>query len=286
MTNRAAGLAFQEAFNEAMAEEEVLAASETTPNANGEPVIVEPSEVEQPAVETEEEVGLFSDLESDPNEEQPLIEDSLHKVKVNGEELEVTYQELIDGYQRKAHYTQGRQEVAELKDKYGKAITLWEALESDYVKTVQALMSRAGLSGQVKPGAKDETPDIEALVEQKLQEKLASDPRIQAIEQEQSLRQIEAIFSQIENEFQVNLANSDKQLVLEKAQAMGTTDLRYVVWNMLQERDRILAEKKNLELVSTVNGRRSGEGDDPTPQVEYYNSVSEAWAAALAEEGE
>ena len=282
MTNRAAGLSVQEAFAEAQAEIALEEANSQTPSSV-EPETIQPSDVEQSAVETEEENSLFSVLESD-NGEGEQSDKELHDVTVNGETFKVTLSELINGYQRQADYTQGRQEIANERKEHQKAITLWEALEADYAGTVQKLMSRAG-GVPIKGRQSEPQVDIESLVEQKLQEKLSTDPRIQAFEQEQSLRQIETIFGQIEQEFNIQLATSDKQVILERAQQQGTTDLRYVVWQLLQQREQHLTKQRNVELASTTIGRRSGTEDDITPNVEYFSTPGAAWAAALAEEG-
>lgn len=272
-----AGLTPQEAFEQVLAEEE--AAASTSPSSAEEKLEpLDNSGIEQSAVETEEEVGLFSDLDSDGGQ---ITDEGLHEVKVNGETSKVTLHELVDGYQRQADYTRGKQELAAKEKEYEKAITLWNALEEDYVKTVQALMSRAGLQGQV---AQKPAQDLDAIVEAKLQEKFSSDPRIQAFEQEQSLRQIEAIFVQVEDEFDVKLSDSDKQLVLERAQAEQNFDLRYITWMMLQEVERKNAQKRNVELASSMPGIRSGQVEEVETQPERFNSPSAAWAAALAEE--
>jgi hypothetical protein len=286
MTTGAAGLSFQEAFSEALAEEEVAASESPTP-ANVEPENQIASEVEQPAVETEEETGLFSSLQSEEGQLEQSSNEGLHEVTVDGEKQFVTLDELIAGYQRQAHYTQGRQELAQEREQNKNAITLWEALEKDYVGTVRQLMARTGLQPQAQQPVKQTDVDIDAIVEQKLQEKLASDPRIQMLEQEQSLRQLEIVFSDIEREYDLPrpLTLDDKQLILEKAQAWNTTDLGYVVYRLLQQKQHVDAQQRNVELVSTAQGRRSGAQEDYTPQVEYYSTVADAWKAALAEEG-
>src|SRR5690606_3531789 len=287
MSNNTAKLSFDEAFDQAQAEMS-RAGDDSPPTAIGEPATAEASEVEQVAVETEDESGLFDVLASaDAANNHP--EEELFEVKVRGETIKVSLDELKRGYSREADYTQSKQELAEMRRQYENAITLWEALEADYVGTVQKLMGRAGIQGSLNPrGAKgaEEPADIEALVEQKLQEKLAADPRFQRFEQEAALREIEAIFSDIERAYDIQLTTADKRAVLERAQSEGTTNLLMVVGAMLQERQRKLAAQQNLELTSTVQGRRSGVQEDFTPQPQYYSTVSEAWNASLAEEGD
>lgn len=285
MTTNAAGLAFQEAFEQAQAEIALEEAASQEPSSS-EPETPNVSEGEQSAVEPGQEVGLFTNLSPDHEGKQP--EGDLHEVKVNGETFEVTLQELKNGYQRQADYTRSKQELAAEQERLTKAATLWDALESDYVGTVQALMARSGIKGKVAPkGAAPAEQDIEAIVAAKLEEKLAADPRIQAFEQEQSLRQLETIFDAVQKEFNIQLTQGDKQAVLERADQLGNYDLRYVTWTMLQESERYQAQQRNVELVSTGKGRGSGADAEPiTPNVEYYNSPAEAWQAALAELGE
>ncbi|KKL25030.1 hypothetical protein LCGC14_2409410, partial [marine sediment metagenome] len=178
-------------------------------------------------------------------------------------------------------YTRGTQEIAEEKKQHSKAITLWEALEGDYVGTVQKLMSRTGVKGQV---AEKPDQDIEALVKTQVEKRLADDPRLQQLENEVSLRQIEEIFTGIEKEYDIPaLTNDDKQIVLTKAQEWKTTDLSYVVYRLLQQQQKATAVQKNVELVSTSQGRRSGT-EDTIPEERHYATVADAWAASVAEE--
>ncbi|KKK75390.1 hypothetical protein LCGC14_2874180, partial [marine sediment metagenome] len=174
------------------------------------------------------------------------------------------------------------QEVADLKKEHNNAITLWEALEEDYAGTVQKLMARTGISGEIAPKPEQ---DMEALIEAKLAEKLATDPRIQQFENESSLRQLNEIFAGVEKEYNLPaLSNADKQHILEKAQEWETNDISYVVYRLIQTKNAGNAKAKNVELVSS--SRSSGPNSETveTP-VEYYSTVSQAWESALAEEG-
>jgi hypothetical protein len=143
-------------------------------------------------------------------------------------------------------------------------------------------MARTGMQGQVAP---QPDQDLEALVEQKLQEKLEADPRLQELENELSLRQIQTVFAGIEKDFNIpNFTNEDKQLVLEKAQEWETTDLPYVVYRLLQQQQKLTNTQKNVDLTSTSQSRRSGIHEDYVPEEKVYATVKEAWEASLAEE--
>jgi hypothetical protein len=281
MSEKAAELNFQEEFDKAIEEDAVAAANPSSPASEEIAKLEHPSQEEQSAVETEEEVNVFGDLASEEANGEQSEEDS-HEVTVSGETFNVGLDELKNGYQRHADYTRGKQEIAEMKKKHSNAITLWEALEGDYAGTVQKLMSRTGMQGQVAP---QPDQDLEALVEQKLQEKLAADPRLQELENELSLRQIQTVFTGIEEEYNLPpLTNEDKQRVLEKAQEWETNDLSYVVYRLLQQQQKLTDAQKNVDLVSTTQSRRSGTQKDYVPEDKVYATVQEAWEASLAEE--
>jgi len=280
MTNDAAGLSFQEAFEQAQEETGFEEPVEEAPSS----VTPEPLEApkgEQPAVENDEGVNLFADSESNKANEEQHESDS-YEVTVRGQKSQVTLDELINGYQRQDDYTQGTQELAAQKKEHNNAVTLWEALEEDYAGTVGKLMARTGMKGQIAPKP---DVDMDTLIEEKLAEKLAADPRMQQFEQESSMRQLNTIFDQVEQEYNLpSLSNPDKQFILEKAQEWGSTDIPYVVYRLIQQKNAKGNEIKNVELVSS--SQSSGPGNSPveTP-VEYYSTVAQAWEASLAEEG-
>ncbi len=280
MTNNAAGLSFDEAFAEAVEETGFEEPVTEAPSSVAPPPVEVPQE-EQPAVESDEGVNLFADPEStEADEDQD--ESQSYEVTVRGQTSQVTLEELIAGYQRQDDYTRGKQEVAELKTEHNNAITLWEALEEDYAGTVERLMARTGIKGNIAPKPEQ---DIEALIEEKLAEKLASDPRIQKFENESSLRELNVIFDGIEKEYNLAaLTDADKQHILEKAQEWETTDIQYVVYRLIQLKNAANAQTKNVELVSS--SRSSGPQNETieTP-VEYYSTVAQAWEAALVEDG-
>jgi len=282
MTENAAGLSFDEAFAQAQEETGFEEPVEETPSSVTEtPLLVDPPKEEQPAVESDEGVNLFADSESTEAEEDQ-DESQSFEVTVNGVKSQVDETELIAGYQRQADYTRGTQEVAELKKEHNNAITLWEALEEDYAGTVQRLMARQNITGDIAPKADQ---DMEALIEAKLAEKLAADPRIQAFENESSLRQLNEIFVAVEKEYNLPaLSNADKQHILEKAQEWETNDIGYVVYRLIQAKNATNARAKNVELVSSSNSSGPNSETIETP-VEYFSTVAQAWESALAEEG-
>ena len=70
-------------------------------------------ESEEDAEPEEEEEESEESAEDDEDEEEPLF-----SVMANGEEIEVTYDELIKGYSRQADYTRKTQELSNLRQEY------------------------------------------------------------------------------------------------------------------------------------------------------------------------
>ncbi len=68
------------------------------------------------------------------------------KVKVDGEELSVPLREALDGYQRQADYTRGKQTLAEQRREADEALQVYSALRSNPGLTMQVLANRAGVS--------------------------------------------------------------------------------------------------------------------------------------------
>lgn len=92
------------------------------------------SELEAEADDAEEYVEDDGDYEVDEEEEQP--ETPRYYVKVDGEEQEVTLDELRNGYQRQADYTRKSQALAEQRKAYEANL---QAIESEREQYSQAL---------------------------------------------------------------------------------------------------------------------------------------------------
>lgn len=79
----------------------------------GEGEALEDAGMEQELAELEAGEGEAQEEDQDQDEaEYEDGEDEIHLVKVDGEEIEVPYKELVDGYQRQADYTRKTQELA------------------------------------------------------------------------------------------------------------------------------------------------------------------------------
>ena len=71
-----------------------------------------------------------------------------YTVKVDGEEREVSLNELRDGYQRQSDYTRKTQDLADERKRLQQAEAIVSALESDPAGTLNALGDAFGVQGQ------------------------------------------------------------------------------------------------------------------------------------------
>jgi len=71
-----------------------------------------------------------------------------YTIKVDGEESQVTLEELQDGYQRQADYTRKTQELADERKRLQQAEAIVSSLENNPAETLKALGEAFGLTAQ------------------------------------------------------------------------------------------------------------------------------------------
>jgi hypothetical protein len=121
-------------------------------------------------------------------------------VKVDGEEREVSLDELRDGYQRQSDYTRKTQDLAAERKRLQQAEAIVAALESDPAGTLNALGDAFGVQGQ--PAAPtdsygsewDEPEDSTAKRLGELENRLAQQDRLHR--QQQLEKQVETLRGQ------------------------------------------------------------------------------------------
>ena len=82
---------------------------------------------EESEEEDEESDEDYEDESEESAEDQEEEEEPLFTVTANGEEIEVTYDELLKGYSRQADYTKKTQDVAQQRKEYEQAKQKYEA---------------------------------------------------------------------------------------------------------------------------------------------------------------
>lgn len=126
-----------------------------------------PEEFDVDAALMEAAGGLFpEDNEPEPEpsgadepalEPAPKTAETTHKVKIDGEEREVTYDELVRGYQTAQHNTRKGQQLADQERHLAALEGLATRLQTDPVGFAQAVLARHAPATQQAPKA-DETP--------------------------------------------------------------------------------------------------------------------------------
>jgi len=256
-------------------------------------------EAEYPTDDPKDNEGLFVSLFSDEDDEfrsTPQYAEDSALVVVNGKDMTVS--EVKKGFLRHEDYTQKTQELALQRQAAQNAVTLWEALENDPLTTLRTLNAR--LSAGQMPAANDlpfqrgargqsaSTVDVAAgnvddVVEKKVAERLANDPRIKAYEDQQARTALDSVFKKIEAEWNVSLTDGDKLAVLEKAKASGTSDLELVFAGLMSLVSRKKAQRQVVKQGATLNGRGFADGDEVVVKEEIPSDFKDAMRQAMRE---
>jgi len=116
----------------------------------------QPAEEEESTEEThdesleEESEEESEEEEAEESDEEGEEEPDLYAVKVDGEEVEVTFDELLKGYSRQSDYTkktqelsQGRKEIEEAKSTYDSALTQMQHERQHYVTQLNQILQNS-----------------------------------------------------------------------------------------------------------------------------------------------
>jgi hypothetical protein len=108
-------------------------------SAEDEPVPAEAGDEDEPIEESDDDLDELEDDESaEEDEEEP---ESRFKVKADGEEIEVTLDELLKGYSRTADYTRKTQQVAQERKALEQHATEMRTARDSYAQQLQLLES-------------------------------------------------------------------------------------------------------------------------------------------------
>lgn len=162
-------------------------------------------EDDDPEGEEEDDEG---DEEEDDGSTDPLNIDPKAKVKVkiNGEETEVTYQELKDGYSRTQDYTQKTQEIANQR----------KALEAEQEKTVQQQQQWSGYLDQMGNALK-------AVLGQRSPEEWAK------LEQTDKYTYLEERHKEQQLKDRLSAVETEKQRVIQEQQQKYQQDMQKII---------------------------------------------------------
>ena len=202
-------------------EQEATEIVEEAPTLEAEAETQETEEVEY--VEDEEEGEYEAEAEYD--EEEEVEQPEYYTVKVDGEELQVTQDELLNGYQRQQAYTKRSQELAEQRKAFEQEAAQVSQMRDNYAQQLEQL------SEQLKQVNQQE-PDWAELAKQYSAEELIV-YKAQLDQQKEYARQVEqerqAVAQQQMQEQQAKMQQhlaSQRQEMLERIPAWQDEDTR------------------------------------------------------------
>ena len=263
--------------------------------------------------------GATGPVETPPSQSAPVevtaqpdyleITDDLRnkhvRVKVDGEEVSVPFDEALQGYQRQAAFTRHSQELAEQRRQNEDALRLHQAMQSNPGLTVQILAQHAGMSVEEYLGyqqaqqqqASDE-PEFDDPLERELyQERLAREALEQRFTQREADEQLQRAVYGLQQQYglnqeqlravvgtamQMNLGIEYLPMVYQAMAFQGAQAAQQhgAEQRMTEEQQRQAAAANAAALVG--NGTGLAGGGAPAANVEY-SSYRDAIAAAYDE---
>ena len=198
--------------------------------------------------DTEVEAEGPSEAVEEPSRQYVEIDDPdnrYERVKVDGEDVEVPYSELVRGYSREADYTRKTQALAQQRQEAEFGLRLQQALASNPQLTLQILAQQHGLSlaeaqAQAAEIEEDQYSDpLEREIAQERRARLALEDRLS---QREADEQLERAVVGLRNQY--NLTNEDLQAVVGTAYQMGVGPEAFPMIYKTMQFDRIDARVK------------------------------------------
>lgn len=204
-----------------------------------------------------------------------------YTVKIDGEEHQVTLDELQKGYQRQADYTRKTQEVASERERLQQAEAIVSALESDPEGTLGTLAQTFGInmgSGQTEEsGWDDMDPSEKKLAE--LERKIESQERAARIQQvDKEVDRLKERYGDFDKQDLLHHAVTNKITNLEAAYTHWQfNDVKSTADKLRQDQD--ITEKKRDASVVAPGGSTQA-GTQPEASDTKVTSLREAFALA------
>lgn len=202
-------------------------------------------------------------------------------VKIDGEEQQVSLEELQNGYQRQADYTRKTQEIAVERERLQQAEAIVSALENDPSGTLQTLARSFNVDTfesqpQVNEEGYELDPTDKRIIE--LENKIAKQ------EQTQRVQQVEREVTTLQEKY----GEFDRKELLNHALKNGIPNLEaaYTHWRFndvkstadkLSQEQEITNKKRDAAVVTPGGSAQTGTAPEPTPQV---SSLRDAFALA------
>lgn len=251
----------------------------------------------EPVGETGAETVAETPTESYEYVDTSAFDGKYVKVKVDGEELDVPFNEAIQGYQRQADYTRKTQELSQQREQLQYAQTLQQALESNPQQTLEILSRHYGVAEAQRMIADAQDAPSEPEFDDPLEKRIwETEQRIQQYEQERANDQLQKEIVRLQNTYE----DFNPQEVVRAALNAGTTNLeavyKQIAYDRLIQKIRAgeqanqIVQNQNQQVVdakrdaSFVEGGASANGPSDVP-VGKIGSVHDAWALAKQQMG-
>lgn len=216
------------------------------------------SEDESDAEQVEEESDSEDDEQSDEDQEQP----ETITVKVDGEEVEVTLDELKSGYSRTQDYTRKTQEIAQTRKQVEAELQQVQAERQQY----------AQILGQLTEQLQVQEPDWDAL--------RATDPIEYSLQMADYQRKLQ----------QQQIAKAEQQRVMQQVQADNMKQVQATLAREAEALAALIPEWKDAEKSKAVKamvkeqGKKLGFSDEELSQVYDHRAILALRKAALYDE--
>lgn len=148
----------------------------------------EDDDAEQSDDEDEDEAEVDEDEEAEDEVDEDDEEAELFSVKIDGEELQLSKQELIDGYQVRSASDRRYKEAAQMRSEAGETLKQAQSLQTQYAQGLEAVetlirQNAQGYTPEQMAKLAEEDP-VEFTKQQGLQ--LQRQQQLQAVQQEQA----------------------------------------------------------------------------------------------------
>ena len=201
-------------------------------------------------------------------------------VKIDGEEQQVSLEELQNGYQRQADYTRKTQEIAAERERLLQAEAIVSALEKDPVGTLDTLARSFNVNNpvtnQIDDSEYEQDPTERKLAE--LENKIAAQEQVQRVQKiEREVNTLQEKYGEFDRQELLNHALKNGIPNLEAAYThMRFNEVKTTADKLSQEQE-ITNKKREAAVVTPGGSTQSGTESEPTPEV---SSLREAFALA------
>jgi len=206
----------------------------------------------------------------------------VHTVKVDGQEQQVSLDELRNGYQRQADYTRKTQELASERERLAQGEAIVQALEADPQGAITALAGAFGVSGgnqnTMQPEVDIEDLDPDEVRLRRIESSIETQNR--ALRQQNLQKEVTTLREKYDMDFDEKTlyAHALKNKIgnLEAA-------LTHMEWDKQQDAnrsDQIVGEKRAAQVVEATPGTTSGTVDRA---VQAVSSIQDAFKLAQDE---